>query len=83
MTNQKETLKEYAQTQKDETHREEEIKAVFCPVCGYYCLGKGGIGCIDKKGFYEMRPKEDDHYPKDKCEEIERDMPECYEWSNK
>ena len=19
-----------------------------CPVCGYYCLGKGGIGCIDK-----------------------------------
>ncbi len=21
---------------------------VHCPVCGYYCLGKGGIGCIDK-----------------------------------
>ena len=20
----------------------------FCPVCGYYCLGKGGVGCIDK-----------------------------------
>ena len=19
-----------------------------CPVCGYYCLGNGGIGCIDK-----------------------------------
>ena len=19
-----------------------------CPVCGYYCAGKGGIGCIDK-----------------------------------
>jgi hypothetical protein len=19
-----------------------------CPVCGYYCLGKGGNGCIDK-----------------------------------
>lgn len=19
-----------------------------CPVCGYYCLGKGGDGCIDK-----------------------------------
>ena len=19
-----------------------------CPVCGYYCLGKGGYGCIDK-----------------------------------
>jgi len=21
---------------------------IFCPVCGYYCSGKGGIGCIDK-----------------------------------
>lgn len=19
-----------------------------CPVCGYYCLGKGGVGCINK-----------------------------------
>jgi len=19
-----------------------------CPVCGYYCLGNGGHGCIDK-----------------------------------
>lgn len=19
-----------------------------CPVCGYYCLGRGGYGCIDK-----------------------------------
>ena len=24
--------------------REEE----YCPVCGYYCNGKGGVGCIDK-----------------------------------
>lgn len=24
-----------------------------CPVCGYYCLGKGGIGCIDKPGLVE------------------------------
>lgn len=22
-----------------------------CPMCGYYCLGKGGIGCIDKPGL--------------------------------
>jgi len=21
---------------------------ICCPVCGYYCLGKGGHGCIDK-----------------------------------
>jgi len=26
-----------------ETYKDEQ-----CPVCGYYCLGKGGIGCIDK-----------------------------------
>jgi hypothetical protein len=19
-----------------------------CPVCGFYCLGNGGLGCIDK-----------------------------------
>jgi hypothetical protein len=23
-------------------------KNTQCPVCGYYCLGNGGIGCIDK-----------------------------------
>ena len=23
-------------------------KDIHCPVCGYYCLGKGGVGCIDK-----------------------------------
>ncbi len=21
---------------------------IQCPVCGYYCLGRGGNGCIDK-----------------------------------
>lgn len=25
-----------------------KMKDVYCPVCGYYCLGKGGFGCIDK-----------------------------------
>jgi len=24
---------------------------MICPVCGYYCLGKGGYGCIDKPSF--------------------------------
>lgn len=24
-----------------------------CPVCGYYCLGKGGMGCIDKPAMIE------------------------------
>lgn len=22
-----------------------------CPVCGYYCTGKGGHGCIDKPNW--------------------------------
>lgn len=26
----------------------EKNKDVQCPVCGYYCTGKGGYGCIDK-----------------------------------
>lgn len=26
-----------------ETYKNEQ-----CPVCGYYCLGKGRLGCIDK-----------------------------------
>lgn len=30
--------------------KENEVKPddEICPVCGYYCLGKGGCGCIDK-----------------------------------
>lgn len=26
----------------------EHAEDIQCPVCGYYCLGKGGYGCIDK-----------------------------------
>lgn len=29
----------------------ERPEDIQCPVCGYYCLGKGGVGCIDKPGF--------------------------------
>lgn len=25
-----------------------------CPVCGYYCLGKGGHGCIDKPFMFKQ-----------------------------
>ena len=25
---------------------------IYCPVCGYYCTGKGGKGCIDKPTLY-------------------------------
>ena len=24
----------------------------ICPVCGYYCLGKGGVNCIDKPKLF-------------------------------
>lgn len=35
-----------------------EIENLSCPVCGYYCLGNGGHGCIDKKSLYESKSKE-------------------------
>jgi len=34
----------YCRNKKNLLYPEREI----CPVCGYYCLGKGGEGCIDK-----------------------------------
>jgi hypothetical protein len=27
---------------------------ISCPICGYYCLGKGGFGCIDKPKLVEI-----------------------------
>ena len=30
-----------------------ELANTHCPVCGYYCLGKGGHGCIDKPALVE------------------------------
>ncbi|MHC4616313.1 MAG: hypothetical protein ACYTEQ_01030 [Planctomycetota bacterium] len=29
-------------------HKRRKIGEECCPVCGYFCLGKGGMGCIDK-----------------------------------
>lgn len=40
-------LKRYFQ-RRTKKNKPEEIQ---CPVCGYYCLGRGGFGCIDKPGF--------------------------------
>jgi len=31
-----------------------EAANLNCPVCGYYCLGNGGVGCIDKLGMYNL-----------------------------
>ena len=33
-----------------EQYRKRDIQ---CPVCGHYCLGRGGIGCIDKPSLVE------------------------------
>ena len=31
----------------------DKVEYIQCTVCGYYCLGKGGHGCIDKLSIYE------------------------------
>jgi hypothetical protein len=38
---------------------EERKKAanLHCPTCGWYCLGKGGLGCIDKPERVEWESK--------------------------
>ena len=33
--------------------RSEDPREEQCPVCGYYCSGKGGFGCIDKPKLIE------------------------------
>lgn len=35
---------------------EEKPEDVFCPQCGYYCLGRGGFGCIDKPSLLSQEP---------------------------
>lgn len=37
------------------THKSQDPANIHCPVCGYYCLGKGGIGCIDKPSLCESK----------------------------
>jgi hypothetical protein len=27
---------------------------IQCPICGYYCLGKGSHGCIDKPSLIKL-----------------------------
>ncbi len=34
-----------------------EAEEMICPACGYYCLGKGGLWCIDKKSFVDLLTK--------------------------
>ena len=38
--------------------KEENFENIVCPICGYYCVGKGGIGCIDKPFILYKRQKQ-------------------------
>lgn len=35
--------------------KENNPENIICPVCGYYCLGKGGHGCIDKPNYIKLK----------------------------
>lgn len=40
----------------------EKVKAAEdenCPVCGYYCIGNGGFGCIDKPEILAIALKQE------------------------
>ena len=39
--------------------KERRPEDYICPVCGYYCLGKGGVGCIDKPSLVNKHPLEE------------------------
>lgn len=61
-------------------------KDIQCPVCGYYCNGKGGIGCIDKpelvrlEGFTPPKSWTPDSNIKQTAELVEKlDLPDYTE----
>ena len=41
-------LRALAEQEADRGAKKKIAAEVSCPVCGYLCLGKGGMGCIDK-----------------------------------
>jgi len=36
--------------------RPSRVDDVICPTCGFYCSGKGGVGCIDKGSLIPTNP---------------------------
>lgn len=38
-----------------------DLRDLTCPVCGWFCIGHGGLGCIDKPkvvaGLTELKEK--------------------------
>lgn len=41
-------LKRYSEKKTTKKEKQTDYAEIYCPVCGYYCLGKGGFGCIHK-----------------------------------
>jgi hypothetical protein len=41
-------------------NKDENPEDIQCPVCGYYCLGKGGFGCIDKPTLCRLKEERND-----------------------
>ena len=47
-------LMQVVMTTSDTLTTQRSLAEEQCPVCGYYCLGKGGIGCIDKPSLMTL-----------------------------
>ena len=41
----------------NEGAKPEDAEDIVCPICGYYCLGEGGMLCIDKPQIVEEQNK--------------------------
>jgi len=46
---------EQQEREEEEAMTMEVAENEICPVCGYYCLGNGGHGCIDKPSLYKSK----------------------------
>lgn len=52
-----------------------------CPVCGYYCLGHGGAGCIDKPSMLQTSLSSEGRAFADVVHRVCRDLPGGFELS--
>lgn len=44
---------------KSNRHKNTDASDYQCPVCGYYCLGRGGFYCIDKPNMVKADNTQD------------------------
>ena len=55
-----------------DTSAVQAASALFCPACGYYCIGAGGIFCIDKPTIVQVakaRALGETKMGEDRCDE--------------